>query len=291
MLKINTLKVKYNKQVALDIREEILIEEGDRIGIIGNNGAGKTTLINAILNLVDYQGQIKRDLQDNQIGVHMQFNNFPENMSCKSIIEMILDTSIKKDQKLRDLIAYFEMEDHINKGYKSLSGGQKQRFTLILVLYQEKKLNFFDEVTSGLDFESRQKLMEKLNDWYKNKDSALCLVSHYYEELEELTNKILILEEGRLVDFGDKNHLFKKYCGNKIYIVDKSDFNENILKEHKKILSPKNLIVVPVNSKEEEKNLSKLLIEKDIDFKRSSNDIEIMFTNARADFLRRRQDD
>ncbi|MDF2872097.1 MAG: transporter related [Anaerocolumna sp.] len=101
----------------------------------------------------------------------------------------------------------------MTKKYAALSGGQKQRHTIILVLIQDSPLVFFDEVTSGLDFETRQKLMTKLVEWYSNKPTTLCVVSHCYEELEQLVNKLLILERGQVVDFGSKDELFRKYCG------------------------------------------------------------------------------
>ena len=70
-------------------------------------------------------------------------------------------TKSAEDKKLSELISYFEFEDCLRKRYSSLSGGQKQRFTIILVMMQEAPLTFYDEVTSGLDFETRQKLVEK----------------------------------------------------------------------------------------------------------------------------------
>jgi ABC-2 type transport system ATP-binding protein len=64
----------------------------------------------------------------------------------------------------------------LKKRFAQLSGGQKQKLTIILVLMQNKPLTFFDEVTSGLDFESRIKLMPKIKEWYKENDGAVCMV-------------------------------------------------------------------------------------------------------------------
>jgi ABC-2 type transport system ATP-binding protein len=281
MLTINNLEVKYGKEVALLIKSPIKFEEGDRIGIIGSNGAGKTTLVKSILGLINYNGTIHTSIKPEEMSAHMQSNNYVDTMPVKHIIEAILDTKIKNNKKLQDLIDFFNFNECLNKKYSVLSGGQKQRLTIILVLIQDSPLVFFDEVTSGLDFETRQQLMNKIEEWYRNKKTTICVVSHYYEELEQLTNKILILEKGRVIDFGSKEELFKKYCGKSIIILANTRENIDITKDFRKIKSPKHLIAISCLSVEEELEVSKLLIEKDISFKRSNSDIEIMSINAK----------
>ncbi|MGL4382434.1 MAG: ATP-binding cassette domain-containing protein, partial [Bacilli bacterium] len=166
MIKINNLKVMFNNKIALDIKDELNINVDDRIGIIGANGAGKSTFINSLLGLVPYEGQIIKTISNNQIAIHLQENNYVETMATKHLIESILNTKINSNQKLQQLIAYFDFNDCLNKKFKNLSGGQKQRLTIIIVLMQDKPLTIFDEVTSGLDFETRQELMSKINTWY-----------------------------------------------------------------------------------------------------------------------------
>jgi ABC-2 type transport system ATP-binding protein len=282
VLTINNLEVKYGKEVALLIKSPIKFEAGDRIGIIGSNGAGKTTLVKSILGLINYNGSINTNIRPEDISAHMQSNNYVETMAVKHIIEAVLDTKIKKNKKLQELINFFDFDKCLNKKYSALSGGQKQRLTIILVLIQDSPLVFFDEVTSGLDFETRQQLMSKIEEWYRNKNTTICIVSHYYEELEQLTNKILILESGRVIDFGSKEELFKKYCGNSIITLSNTSENIEITKNFRRIKSPKHLIAIPSFSIEEELEISKLLIEKDISFKRSNSDIEIMSINAKS---------
>lgn len=281
MISINNLEVKYGKELALLIKSPIKFESGDRVGIIGSNGAGKTTLVKSILGLIKYNGSINTKVKPEEMSAHMQFNNYVDTMAVKHVIEAVLDTKIKNNKELQELINFFDFNSCLNKRYSALSGGQKQRLTIILVLIQDAPLAFFDEVTSGLDFETRQQLMSKIEEWYRNKNTTICIVSHYYEELEQLTNKILILEKGRVVDFGDKEELFRKYCGKSIIILANNDKNIEITKNFKKIKSPDHLIAVSCISIEEELEVSKLLIENDISFKRSNSDIEIMSINAK----------
>jgi ABC-2 type transport system ATP-binding protein len=285
MVIINNVQVKYGSQLALSINEPLTFDDGDRIGIIGSNGAGKTTLVKTILGLTNYQGSIVTDLKPEEIAVHMQHNHYVNTMAVKHIMETILNTSIKKNKKLQELITFFDFEESLNKKYSALSGGQKQRLTIILVLIQDSPLVFFDEVTSGLDFETRQRLMSKMGEWYRDKNTTLCVVSHYYEELEQLVNKILILEEGQVVDFGNKDELFRDYCGKTVITIENNKRNEELTKRLIKLKAPNHLIALSCPNNELENEITELLIREDINYKRSNNDIEIMSINAKARFL------
>lgn len=288
LLTIRQMQVCYGKQMALDIEKPIVIEKGDRIGVIGSNGAGKTTMVKAMLGLAGYRGSILTDLKPEQIGVHMQFNEYAATMSVKHVMEAILNTRIKDNEKLKELISYFEFEDCLSKKFNTLSGGQKQRFTIIMVMIQEAPLTIYDEVTSGLDFETRQRLMEKLVEWYDGKDNTLLVVSHYYEELEQLANKILLLDQGKVIAYGKTGELFHTYCGNSVFILDRSKRNEKLTEEIRKVKAPEHLIACTCRDEEEEKTLAGQLIANHVNFKRSDNDIEIMSINAKEQFWKER---
>lgn len=283
-LTIKQLKVKYGKQTALEICGPISFEKGDRIGIIGSNGAGKTTLVKAILGLVDYEGRIVTQLTPEQMAAHMQFNEYAVTMPVKYIMETILNTKIRENKKLQELISFFDFEGCLSKKFSSLSGGQKQRFTIIMVMLQNAELTFYDEVTSGLDFETRQKLMEKLVEWYQGKDNTLLVVSHYYEELEQLADKILILDQGKVIAYGKKEQLFQTFCGNAVFILENEKRNRELAEKFTKLKSPDHLIAISCRNREEEEKILSLLVSHDVNFKRSNCDIEIMYANAKERF-------
>ena len=281
LLSIENLTVRYGSETVLSIDQPIHIEEGDRVGIIGSNGAGKTTLVKSILGIAPCQGTIQTTLTHEQIAVHMQFNEYTDSMPVKYIMEAILETKISKNKKLQELIEYFEFGECLKKKYSKLSGGQKQRFTVILVMMQDAPLTFYDEVTSGLDFETRQKLMEKLANWYRNKNSSLCIVSHYYEELENLVDKLLILNKGRVVAYGKTEELFRIYCGRAVIILDNTPENENLVKNHKRLAAPAHLIALSCDNESDEREITSRLLAHNKNYKRSSRDIEILSINAK----------
>lgn len=284
LLTIKQLQVKYGNQIALQINSPLCIEEGERIGVIGSNGAGKSTLVKALLGITSYEGKIITQLKPEQMAAHMQSNAYVTTMPVKRIMEMVLDTKIKENKELQDLIAFFEFEKCLSKRYNALSGGQKQKFTIIMIMMQKADLTFYDEVTSGLDFETRQKLMEKMVEWYRDKKDSLIIVSHYYEELEQLADKILLLDQGKVIAYGRTEELFKTYCGDAIFVLDNNQKNRELTKGFEALKSPNHLIAISCRNVEEEKRLLSILVEHNINFKRSNSDIEIMSINARERF-------
>ena len=282
MLTLDGVKVTFKDKTALDLGRMVEIADNDRVGVIGSNGAGKTTLIKSILGIVNYQGNIKRGIDIDKIAVHMQQNEYIDTVPLSIILEMLIGGPIKENKKVMEMIEFFEFESCLKKRWKHLSGGQKQRFTLILVMCSESPLTLLDEVTSGLDFETRQKLMKKLTQWYKERNTTLLVTSHYYEELEHLVNKILYLDKGKVIDFGNKDELFRKYCGKAVILCEENDAVKEILKNHRQIIAPEGMIALRCDEKEDEIAVSEALSSINVNYRRSNNDIELMTINAKA---------
>ena len=289
MMTIRQLQVNYGDQTALQITDPISFRRGERIGIIGSNGAGKSTLVKAVLGLVSFQGNIITELAPDQMAAHMQFNAYVNTMPVRYIMETILGTKIRQDKELQNLIEFFDFEPCLSKRFSALSGGQKHKFTIIMVMLQRAELTFYDEVTSGLDFETRQRLMEKMVEWYQDRDDTLVIVSHYYEELEQLADKILILDQGQVVDYGPKEQLFRNYCGDAIIILENNERIQALTEGFPVLESPGHLIALSCRDKEMEREILSILLENNINFKRSNSDIEIMSINAIRRFYREKE--
>lgn len=216
MLTLDQVTVRYGDQVALDLQLKIQIGDGDIVGIMGRNGAGKSTLIKAITNQVNYSGDIDKPAR---IAVHLQENHYPDTVSCQSILEGLLQTTYRHDQKLRDLVQFFEFTPLLKRKFHQLSGGQQQRLTIMMVLYQDAPLTCFDELSTGLDFETRQQLMTKIKAWYAEKPATILMITHYFDELEALANQLLIIEQGKMLAYGPTTSLFQEYVGAAAVIV------------------------------------------------------------------------
>lgn len=276
MLKIKDLQVQYKDFTALNIQGEIDIQGNDIVGIIGANGAGKSTLIKALTNQVAYTGNIEKP---KDIAVHLQENPYPNVLTCQTIMEGLLKTTLNKDEKLKSLVAFFNFQNMLKKKVTQLSGGQKQRLTLIMVLYQDAPLTCFDEMTAGLDFEARSRLMEKIQEWYSGKNATLLLVTHYFDEIEKLANKLLIIDKGHMIDFGSTKDLFKKYVGYSTILIEE-DYEKLTLPTGIKIVSQKGKQAFSFANKKEEEEAIKALAVLGKKFSISNSSIEIIYLNA-----------
>ena len=222
ILKINNLKVIYNNTAVLNINN-LSVSECEIVGIIGANGAGKTTLINCILNEIHYTGDIIRKFTKDDVGIQFQTNSYNDLMKVSELIKIVTKKR-RIDNSMRMLCDKFDITSILNKKINNLSGGEKQRLTLFLVLYLNPKILFLDELTTGLDFEKRQKLLKIVREYSKGK--TVFTVTHYFDEIQNWATKILVLYKGKKIFYGTFDELKKRHSHFSVIKVS-SDFDDN----------------------------------------------------------------
>ncbi|MFL2932869.1 MAG: ABC transporter ATP-binding protein [Nitrososphaerales archaeon] len=211
------------------------VNKGEVFALLGPNGAGKTTTVEIIeclktpdngkveifgINLKDKnkQKEIKR-----KIGVMPQNFNAFDWLTVKENLDYfrnLYDSNISVDE-LIDRIGLVKKTDSM---YKTLSGGMKQRVGIAISLINEPELLFLDEPTAGLDPQARREtwnLIKKL----KQEGKTIFLTTHYMEEAQELSDRILIIIEGKIVASGSPSELIENYGGNKSIILKNCDRN------------------------------------------------------------------
>ena len=153
MLVISDLLVRYGKILALDLPGMITYPDHAVVAVLGGNGAGKTTFINAVLGEVPHAGSVT-GMDPSCTGVQFQTNSFNPLMRVGELCRLVgVATG-------GDLGQTLSIPPLLNRRMSSLSGGEKQRVTLFLVLSRSEESYIFDEVTTGLDFQTRELMME-----------------------------------------------------------------------------------------------------------------------------------
>lgn len=247
MIKISGLKKKYGDFYALQ-GIDLQVEEGTIYGLVGLSGAGKSTLLRCINGLVSYdEGSLKVDgVEINSLGkrellkfrknIGMIFQNFsllerltvydniafPMRIWKKDLQE--IDFSVKKMAKLVGL------EDKLRSRPRELSGGQKQRVAIARALVMNPKLLLCDEATSALDPRTGSSILELLKKINIEFGITIILVTHQINAVEQICDKMALLENGvKLID-GNVEELFlqnppslKKLVGEK-QILDEGVF-------------------------------------------------------------------
>jgi ABC-2 type transport system ATP-binding protein len=222
----------YKERRAVD-KLDIAIKEGETFALLGSNGAGKTTTIKMLCCLTPPTEGDALLLDDSIISksqaVKQKLNISPQEtavapaLSVRENLELIAKIygmkKIDAKSKAVELMDTFKLTDRADDKAKTLSGGLQRRLSIAMALISEPKIVFLDEPTLGLDVMARRELWKFIKS-LKGKITVV-LTTHYLEEAEELSDRIGIMHEGKLVALGTADELKKK--------ADKENFEEAFL--------------------------------------------------------------
>ena len=228
MIKIDIFKKLHGSNGDMNLDVDLEIKEGDFIALAGLSGSGKTTLLRILAGLEEANGDIKIGKnswqsegiflppQKREIGfVFQDYALFP-NMS---VIENLL--YVKKDKELAThLLQITEMEELKNRLPNTLSGGQKQRVSLCRALMSRPKLLLLDEPLSAFDPKMRIKLQHEILTLHKEFNTTTIMVSHDPSEIYRLSNRVVVLNQGKVVDDGKAKDVLLKTSGSAKFSFD-----------------------------------------------------------------------
>jgi len=220
-IKIMELVKRYKNITAVD-RLHLEIQQGELFSLLGVNGAGKTTAIKMLSCLtkptegdamVGGYSITKEPEQVKQlIGVSPQETAVAPNLSVKENLELICGihgfSREKTITKICELSRQFDLDSVLRRKAGKLSGGWQRRVSIAMALISEPQILFLDEPTLGLDVIARHDLWDVIRS-LKGKITII-LTTHYMEEAEELSDRIGIMKEGRLLAVGTADDLKAK---------------------------------------------------------------------------------
>ena len=219
MIKINNLTKKYKDKLAVD-NLNLEIKTGELFSLLGTNGAGKTTTIKMISTLIlPTSGTININgldiIKDREkikriINISPQETAIAPNLTVlENLYFMAGIYEIKKaKEKINELIKLFKLEEVLNQKAKILSGGYQRKLSIAISLINDPEILFLDEPTLGLDVISRRELWHIIEN-LKGKITII-LTTHYMEEAEILSDRIGIMNKGKLIELGTSKQLIKK---------------------------------------------------------------------------------
>ena len=217
MIEIKELHKRFGKNLVLK-GVDLSINEGGIFAILGPNGSGKTTLIKSILGMVIPQSgsiqlngtSIKKGWKYRKdIDYLPQIANFPNNLTVKELIKMIKDLRANYTSKDQQLIELFKLEPFLTKKLGTLSGGTKQKVNIVLTFMFDSPLIILDEPTTGLDPISLIRLKNLINS-EKEKGKTILITSHIMSFVEEVSDEIVFLLEGKIYFKGSISELKTK---------------------------------------------------------------------------------
>lgn len=217
LLELKNISKSYkNKKVLVDIN--VTIESGEIISLLGPSGCGKTTLLNIILGLVDptagqlvYNGQdiSKQSMQERGFNIVFQdFALFPHLNAYDNIVYGLKNRNLQMSkEEIQEYIDFLELAPHLHKKIHELSGGQKQRVSIARTLVMQPKILLLDEPLSALDGVIKESIKERIKSIASEFNLTTIIVTHDPEEALTLSDKVMIINEGTVAQFGTPHEI------------------------------------------------------------------------------------
>ena len=207
------------KEILQDV--DFHMEEGDFISLIGASGCGKTTLLKSIAGLLEIQkgdivinGESVLNRAPEKRGTVIVFQDlrlFPHMTVEKNItFPMELKKISKEEQKKRvgELLEEVQLSGYGKRKIRELSGGQMQRVALARALAADPSILFLDEPFSGLDERLRLEMGQLVKKIHKERKITTILVTHDKREALQMSDKIALMSEGKIRQYGTPEHIF-----------------------------------------------------------------------------------
>ena len=228
---------RYDETRAVD-QVSFQIEEGEFVGFLGPNGAGKTTvlkMLSGLLNPTSGNARVlgfvpweRRNEMKRQFSLLMGQKNalwwdLPAQESLelnRAIYGIDRDRFNKVVNGLSELL---EVQDKMNVMVRELSLGERMKMELISALIHEPRVLFLDEPTIGLDVVSQKRVREFLRVYNKEHRIVTLLTSHYMQDIEELTHRVLIIDHGKIFFDGPLSQIIDRFSGYKIVSLTFAD--------------------------------------------------------------------
>ncbi len=210
------------------------IEEGELVGFIGPNGAGKTTTLKCLsgllyptsgkISVLGFNSWERKAEFLKQIALVMGQKNqlwwdLPpmETFILNKEIYGVSNEEFKKT--LSRLVGLLEVEDILKIQVRKLSLGQRMKCELIAALLHSPKVLFLDEPTIGLDVVMQKKMRDFIKEYNRRYKATIILTSHYMGDVQELCQRVLIIDKGKLVFDGQLAEIVQKYADYKLISV------------------------------------------------------------------------
>ncbi|SDB52631.1 ABC-2 type transport system ATP-binding protein [Ruminococcaceae bacterium FB2012] len=243
VVKIENLVKRYKDLIALD-HLSLEIKEGEVFGLLGPNGSGKTTTINCLLSLLAFdKGSIEifgkemtptsYDIK-REIGIIMQNVAVFEELTVYDNIDyfcgLYITDKAERKKCVEEAIKFVGLEDFTKFYPKKLSGGLLRRLNIACGIAHKPKLIILDEPTVAVDPQSRNKILEGIQELNRN-GATVIYTSHYMEEVEQICTRIAIMDKGHKVAEGTKEELKKMIKNTETISVEIAEPSEEITKE------------------------------------------------------------
>jgi len=242
LIKAFGLTKRFNGLTAVD-HIDFEVYKGECVGFLGPNGAGKTTTVRMIycflpvsdgeLTVAGLNVSTEARAIKGMIGVSPQDDNLDPDFSVTKNLEVYARYfDIPRDrakQRALELLKFFSLEEKKDASMYQLSGGMKRRLIMARALINEPRILLLDEPTTGLDPQGRHLVWDEIRSLRKQ-GVTIILTTHYMDEASALCDRILIVDNGKIIQTGAPQELIRQFAGEDVLEVE---YDEAMVKQLK----------------------------------------------------------
>ncbi|MGV9297161.1 ABC transporter ATP-binding protein [Amycolatopsis sp. NPDC003676] len=209
LIEVSELRKAYAGRVVVD-GVSFSVERGEIFGVLGTNGAGKTTTVECLQGLRSPDsGTISvlgldpaRDAAElrRRVGTQLQDARLPENLRVREALSLFA-SFYPNPADIEMLLTQLGLAAHRDVAFGKLSGGLRQRLSIALALVGRPELAILDELTTGLDPHARRETWQLVED-VRASGVTIVLVTHFMDEAQRLCDRLVLLDQGRVVATG-----------------------------------------------------------------------------------------
>ncbi len=205
------------------------VEQGEIFGLLGPNGAGKTTTIRMILDIfkpdkgeISILGGTMSEEKKNQIGYLPEERGLYQDIPLERCLTFLASLKGMDESKaktdIEDYLKRFDLFDYRNKKVKELSKGMQQKAQLITTLVHDPELVIIDEPFSSLD-PINTEMVKDLLELKRDEGKAIIMSTHQMNQVEELCDRILLIDHGQRVLYGTLEEIQNKFSSRDILVT------------------------------------------------------------------------
>lgn len=244
LIEVKNLKFAYKKRTILD-GLNFVINEGDTLSILGANGSGKSTLLRIMLGFLKFEGEVKiagKNVSEYSKDSLAKIIAYIPQTHAPNYDYTVFDIALMGALCRTPLFSNFSKNDKIlaenalekmgvlhlkDEPYTRVSGGERQLTYIARTLVQGAKVIFMDEPTNGLDFGNQIKLLEMIR-LLRDEGYTFVQTTHYPRHAKFVSNLVLFLKDGKILEFGDSDSLINSKNIDKIYGIDYEQYKDKL---------------------------------------------------------------
>jgi ABC-2 type transport system ATP-binding protein len=229
---------------------DLKVDDGEIVGFLGPNGAGKTTTLRMLTTLLTPTAGTATvcgaDLRRDPLGVRRRIGYVPQAIgvtaggsdpNCLVREELKIQAQVYRvpaaeiSARMQRMTDQLELTGLDSRLCKTLSGGQRRRLDIALGLIHSPRLVFLDEPTTGLDPQSRSNLWDHIRALRSDLGTTVFLTTHYLEEADALCDRVLVIDNGKIIASGSPEELKRQISGDVVTLSVTGDaaIAENVL--------------------------------------------------------------